>query len=64
MDFKNAAWGVDSRPYILLQGLGMLLKGSLPAFMAAALMREEELGQFSPFLSEGVGWIALIYFKW
>lgn len=38
MDFKNAAWGVDSRPYILLQGLNMLLKGNLPAFMAAALM--------------------------
>lgn len=45
-------WGVDSGPYILLQELNVLLKGNLPAFMAATQMGAEGLAPFSPFLPE------------
>lgn len=38
-------WGVDSRPYILLQGLSVLPKGNLLAFMAAILICQNSLAK-------------------
>lgn len=59
----DMGWGMDSRPYILLWGVNVLLKGNSPTFPTAALIWEEGPRPFSPFLSERFAWVYLIYLK-
>lgn len=65
-------WGVDFRPYILLQGLNLVLQGNFvreflqgnfSAFVGAPLIGEEGPGAFSPCLSGQFGHDVLIHLK-